>query len=168
MCYLAPLNYDKFFKRVFDHLHIAKQFLEDFLGKEIEIIEKVNSKRDISDEATSTFFDFRCKIDGQFVIIEMQQWYKQDVIQRFYVYHCLNTGFQLENLPEKAIITDPQTKEEKVVKDYRRVEPVLTLIWMVDDNFGFTNDFMGYCLTPEIAINFIKNKNYGKVKIWRR
>jgi hypothetical protein len=38
--YLAPLNYDRFFKRVFSHEHIAKRFLEDFLNVTITDSEK--------------------------------------------------------------------------------------------------------------------------------
>lgn len=36
--YLAPLNYDRFFRKVFSHTHIAKAFLEDFLDVKIEEI----------------------------------------------------------------------------------------------------------------------------------
>ncbi len=36
--YLAPLNYDRFFKKVFSDIKIAKKFLEDFLGVDIEEI----------------------------------------------------------------------------------------------------------------------------------
>ncbi len=167
MGYLVSLNSDRFFKKVFSHLKIAKKFLEDFLGKKIESIELIetdNKRNKITDKAQSVFFDFRCKIEGQFVIIEMQQWDKQDIVQRFYLYHCLNTGLQLENLPEKAIIYDSKLQEDIVIKDYRRVEPVLTLIWMVDDNFGFKGDFMGYSLTPEIVMNFINNNELWKSK----
>ena len=34
--YLAPLNFDRFFKKVFSDPEIAKTFLEDFLDTEIE------------------------------------------------------------------------------------------------------------------------------------
>ncbi len=167
MGYLVSLNSDRFFKRVFSHLRIAKKFLEDFLGKKIESIELIetnNKKNKITDKAQSVFFDFRCKIEGQFIIIEMQQWDKQDIVQRFYLYHCLNTGLQLENLPEKAIIFDSKLQKDIVIKDYRRIEPVLTLIWMVDDNFGFKGDFMGYTLTAEIVMEFINNNELWKSK----
>ena len=82
-------------------------------------------------------FDFRCKIKGNYAIIDMQQWYKQDIVQRFFLYHALNTGLQLEGLPKKNLILDKATRKIKKIKDYRSLEPVLTLIWMVDDNLGF-------------------------------
>jgi len=34
-----------------------------------------------TDDAAAVEFDFRCKIDDQFVIIDMQQWFKSDVVQ---------------------------------------------------------------------------------------
>lgn len=67
--YLAPLNYDRYFRKVFS--------------------------------GTFNFemqFDFRCKIDNKFVIIDMQQWYKTDIMKRFYAYHSVTTAIQLENL----------------------------------------------------------------------
>ena len=40
--YLAPLNYDRFFKKVFSEIAIAQQFLEDFLDVNIESIESIS------------------------------------------------------------------------------------------------------------------------------
>ena len=37
--YLAPLNYDRFLKKVFSDTSIAKRFLEDFLAIEIQELE---------------------------------------------------------------------------------------------------------------------------------
>ena len=105
--YLAPINYDRFFERVFSDLNIAKQFLEALLGVQIETIELLARKNKITDAAAFTEFDFRCKIDGQYVIIEMQQAYKQDVVKRFFLYFCNNTSLQLENLP---IVNIPSRK----------------------------------------------------------
>ena len=50
--YLAPLNYDRFFKKVFSELRIAKQFLEDFLGVEIEEITEFPVQHKLTDAAT--------------------------------------------------------------------------------------------------------------------
>jgi hypothetical protein len=100
--YLAPLNYDRYFRKVFSELKIAKRFLEDFLDVEIQEIEFLQNKKSISDDARYVEFDFRCKIDGFYVIIDMQQWHKTDVVQRFYVYHALNSALQLEKLPKKS------------------------------------------------------------------
>ncbi|MGE5340776.1 MAG: hypothetical protein ACM3SY_07870, partial [Candidatus Omnitrophota bacterium] len=87
--YLAPLNYDRFFKRVFSDLNIAKAFLEDFLDVPIEEIKKLENENRLTDDATSVEFDFRCKIKGSYVIIDMQQWYKRDIGKRFYLYHTV-------------------------------------------------------------------------------
>ena len=128
--YLAPLNYDRFFKKVFSELRIAKQFLEDFLGVEIEEIKEFPVQHKLTDAAMQVEFDYRCKIDGHYVIIDMQQWYKPDVVKRFYIYHAINSGLQLENLPYKSIIRDGK---ERKIRDYSTLEPVITLIWMAED-----------------------------------
>ena len=38
--YLAPINYDRFFERVFRDIKIAKQFLEDLLNINIDTLKK--------------------------------------------------------------------------------------------------------------------------------
>ncbi|MBI4647206.1 MAG: hypothetical protein HY738_11625 [Bacteroidia bacterium] len=70
----------------------------------------------------------------------MQQWYKPDIVYRFYTYHCINTALQLENLPLKSIALE--SDKEKKVKDYSEICPVITLVWMVDDAFGFKDDYV--------------------------
>lgn len=62
--YLAPLNYDRFFKKVFSDLNIAQSFLEDFLDIKIESIEQIKERHKITDDAAYVEFDFRCKING--------------------------------------------------------------------------------------------------------
>lgn len=152
--YLAPLNYDRYFKKVFSELSIAKRFLEDFLDVEIQEIEFLQTKKSVTDDARYVEFDFRCKIEDMYIIIDMQQWYKTDVVQRFYVYHALNSALQLEKLPKK-IIPLPGDKTRKV-HDYSEMLPVITLIWMVHDTFDFTDDYIAYTLTPENVSEFIK------------
>ena len=161
MSYLAPLNYDRFFKKVFKDSQIAKAFLEDFLDTKIESIEKLDEKHRVTDKSKIIEFDYRCKIGDKYIIIDMQQWYKPDVTQRFYVYHSANTALQLEDLQTKALPIDTLDEEELMVreiKDFRLLEPVLTLIWMVTDNLGFDNDFVSYKLLPEAVSDFIKNE----------
>ena len=164
--YLAPLNYDRYFKKVFSDLKIAKRFLEDFLDVEIQEIKPMKLTNKITDASRQVEFDFRCKIDNQYVIIDMQQWYKSDVIFRFYTYHTLNTALQLEDLPVKSMLF-PNGKI-KQVKDYTGLIPVITLIWMVDDNLGFDDDYVSFTLLPERTKQFFKetrvwnNKNVKK------
>jgi len=160
--YLAPLNYDRYFKKVFSDLKIAKRFLEDFFDVTIETIELLTIQHKITDDAVAVEFDFRCKIEGQFVIIDMQQWYKPDIVHRFYTYHCINTVLQLENLPLKSIATN--SEKIKKVKDYSEILPVITLVWMVDDTFGFKEDYISYTMTPEIVLDLIKNNRLWKNK----
>ena len=152
--YLAPLNFDRFFKKVFSDLGIAKAFIEDFLGVEIESIEELNTTKKFTDNAAVVEFDFRCKIDSGYVIIDMQQCYKPDVSQRFFLYHALNTGLQLESLPDKKLFIDPVTRQTRVVKDYRRLDPVITLVWMVDDCLGFDHNFVSYSLLPHVVLDY--------------
>lgn len=100
--YLAPLNYDRFFKKVFSETRIAQRFLEDFFDVTIESIEPLPNRHKVTDDSTAVEFDFRCKMNGQYVIVDMQQWYKPDYVKRFYVYHCINSALQLENMPLRS------------------------------------------------------------------
>ncbi|MCP4348146.1 MAG: hypothetical protein GY795_21805, partial [Desulfobacterales bacterium] len=159
--YLAPLNYDRFFRKVFSDPEISRKFLEDFLETEIESIEILKEKHAVTDDAAFVEFDFRCRMQDGYVIIDMQQWYKPDVSQRFYLYHALNTGLQLENLPKRRISLDRTSKKIVKVKDYRALEPVLTLIWMVDDSMKFDSDYAAFRMTPETVTDFIRNE-----KLW--
>ena len=153
--YLAPLNYDRFFKKVFSDLGIAKAFLEDFLEVEISSIELLESTKRFTDKAAIVEFDFRVEMDGQYVIIDMQQWYKPDVAQRFFLYHALNSGLQLETLPQKKLIMNKIKGKTKEIKDYRRLEPVTTLVWMADDNLGFDLNYAAYRLMPHTVSDFL-------------
>ncbi len=163
--YLAPLNYDRFFKKIFSDNEIAKAFLEDFLDVEIEEIQQLGNEHAITNKSKIVEFDYRCKINGQYIIIDMQQWYKSDIAQRFYIYHALNSALQLEDLKEKIVKVDLGVVKngeletvEKEIKDYRKVNPVLTLVWLVDDSLHFENDFISYKLLPELIESFVKNK----------
>ena len=148
--YVAPLNYDRYFKKVFSDERIATAFLQDFLDVEIESLEMLPVHSRVTDDAACVEFDFRCKIAGQYVIIDMQQWYKTDIVQRFYLYHALNSGLQLEDLPKKALHLE-SGKTLKSAKDDRKVEPVITFIWMVDDSLDFTENDVSYIMTPELV-----------------
>lgn len=155
--YLAPINYDRFFERVFRDLKISKQFLEDLLNVKIEEIQYLARKNKITDDAAFIEFDFRCKINGQYVIIDMQQFYKQDVIKRFFMYFCNNTTLQLENIPPIAI----PVLNGKVykTKNYHFLEPSIVLVWMVDDVLGFQDDMAAFSVFPETLHDFIRNES---------
>ena len=162
--YLAPLNYDRFFKKVFGQKKFAKAFLQDFLDIKIKEIEILQRKNFITDRALPVEFDYRCKLDsGEVVIIEMQQWYKTDVVKRFYLYHSLSASLQLETLKEQVISIDPETG--KVIRDkfYNDLKPTITLIWMVDDTLGFKEDFVIFKMGVEELHEFIKDDElWGK------
>ncbi|MBF0120705.1 MAG: hypothetical protein HQK79_17900 [Desulfobacterales bacterium] len=160
--YLAPLNYDRFFKKVFSDPKISQKFLEDFLNINIDDIEILKERHKITDDATFVEFDFRCKIGEMYVIVDMQQWYKADMAQRIYMYHALNTGLQLEALPKKKIVLDAGGMTIKKVKDYKYLEPVYTLIWMVHDTFRFEEDYVSFQMTPEIVVEFLTSE-----KLWK-
>lgn len=155
--YLAPLNYDRFFKKIFSDKQIARQFLEDFLEVTITSIERLPLQQRVTDEAAVVEFDYRCKIDDAYVIIDMQQWYKPDIVQRFYLYHALNSGLQLETLPQSVYIYNRVAQTMMEARDYRRLEPVLTLIWLVDDTLSFKEDYVAYTMAPELVLKFIEN-----------
>jgi hypothetical protein len=160
--FLAPINYDKYFSKVFSNERISRRFLEDFLETNITEFEMLKSKQRVTDDAALVEFDFRCKIDNSFVILDMQQWYKRDVSKRFYLYHALNAGLQLEQLPSKRVLYESSfEKIEKVknIKDYKALQPVLTLVWMVDDSLDFKDDYVAYAMTPELVTRFIRNEN---------
>jgi hypothetical protein len=159
--FLAPINFDKYFSKVFSNERIAGRFLEDFLETGIKDFEMLKSKHRVTDDAALVEFDFHCKIENSFVILDMQQWYKRDVTKRFYLYHALNSGLQLEQLPSKRVLYEYSYDKDKVkdLKDYKALQPVLTLVWMVDDTLGFKDDYVAYAMTPEIVTRFIENEN---------
>ena len=155
--YLAPLNYDRFFKKIFNDNDIAKAFLEDFFDVKIQEIKKLDEHYRLTDKSRVVEFDYRCKIADKYVIIDMQQWYKQDIIQRFYLYHCLNTSLQLQDLDLKRIYRDKEGKERKE-KDYRKLCPAITIVWLVDDSLGTDNNTITSYMQPEELDRFI-NEN---------
>ena len=160
--YLAPLNYDRFFKKVFSDTKIAKCFLEAFLGVVIDSIELVGTSYKVTDDATVVVFDYRCKINGQFVVIDMQQWYKTDIVKRFYVYHALDSALQLETMTTQ-VVKIGKDKEYRT-KSYDDLKPALTLIWMANDTLGFTEDYISYALFPEQTADFVKNDDLWATK----
>lgn len=163
--YLAPLNYDVFFRKIFSDITIAKAFLEDFLDKKIDEITTLPLKHKLTTTATNVEFAFRCKIEGKYIIIDMQQWYKPDIVKRFYVYHAASTVLQLEKLDDKAVedvmpsLTTgaKSTKARAITKRYSDLEPVVTLVWLVNDSLGFQDDFVSFILVPERSVDFIQN-----------
>jgi hypothetical protein len=155
--FVAPLNYDVFFKKVFSNKKIAKNFLQDFFGVKITEMKLLKTDYKVTDDATVVKFDYRCKINGKYVVIEMQQKYKTDVNKRFYLYHCLGTAVQLETLEPKVV---GQVKGKTYTeKNYGSLEPVTTLVWMVDDTLNFTDDFVAFTTLPEAAKTFIADEN---------
>jgi hypothetical protein len=160
--YLAPINYHRFFVKVFSDERIAQKFLEDFLDVEIQEFQVLEDKHRITNDAAAVEFDFRCKIQDSYVIIDMQQWYKPDIVQRFFLYHTLNTALQLEELPLKRFDFPAKTKVLKRGKDYRLLAPVYTLIWMVVDTLNFDLDYVSYLMAPEILVDFLNNN-----RLWR-
>ncbi len=155
--YLAPLNYDRFFRKIFSDDKISRRFLEDFLDVRIDEFEFLKERNLVTNDASIVEFDFRCKIKGAYVIVDMQQWYKRDVAQRFFLYHALNSGLQLEKIPIKRFAFPGKPEKSKASKDYRELEPVLTLIWMVIDTLNFKNDYISYAMTPELVLDFLNN-----------
>ena len=162
---ILPLNYDKYFKKTFADTEIAQQFLEDFLNVEIAEITPQDLEVNLTNKSRELRFDFRCKNAEQHFIVEMQQWYKHDVVKRFFVYHCSNTVLQLEDMPKvKRQIFDRKTgkyivKEEK---DYSTLTPVITIIWFVDDSFRSSEDFIPFTILPEELKNFVNDESLWK------
>jgi hypothetical protein len=151
--YLAPFTYNRFFERVFKDPFIAKGLLEDILDVTIEELTCLPRKHQITEDASIVEFDYRCKIEGAYVIIDMQQWYKTDVVKRFYMYHCNNTTLQLEELP--AVKIPLANGKFYKTKNYHRVEPAWTIIWMADDRLGFEDDFIIFSSLPEMLKDFV-------------
>jgi predicted nucleic acid-binding Zn-ribbon protein len=158
--FVASLNLDVFFKKVFSNKKIAKNFLQDFFGVKITEIKRLATDYKVTDDAVIVKFDYRCKINGKYVVIEMQQKYKTDVNKRFYLYHCLGTALQLEILESKVITKhNGETYSEK---NYSGLEPIITLIWMVDDSLNFIEDFIAFTTLPEAARDFIVDEDLWK------
>jgi hypothetical protein len=160
--YLAPLNYDRYFKKVFSDLTIAKRFIEDFLDVEIEQIENLNTDHLLTNNATELKFDFRCRIDKHDIIIEMQQWFKPDIIHRFYLYHAMNTALQLEGLTDKVMYAGDPKKIK--IQDYRQLKPVITIVWMVTDTLSFSSNIQSFALFPENLKQFVSDETLWESK----
>ena len=160
--YLAPLNYDRFFKKVFSDEEIAKRFIEDFLDIKIDHIQQLPNKHKITDDAAAIEFDYRCKIGDQYIVVDMQQWYKPDLVKRFYLYHCVSSALQLGTMPNKSIPIGSEKK--KTDKNYRSLEPVITIVWLVDETLGIDEDFIAYVLTPELLTEFVEKEEFWHSK----
>ncbi|MEN9612147.1 MAG: hypothetical protein RLZZ628_2961 [Bacteroidota bacterium] len=154
--YLIPLNLDEPFKKVFGSPHVAKAFIQDMLNVKITSIEKLENDHKVTNAAALVRFDYRCQINDKYVIIEMQQGYKQDVVKRFFLYHCLNTALQLETIKE-TVVRDRHGKEHRT-RNYVELESVITIVWMAQDNFDLEADYIEYNLYPKAYSDFIKHE----------
>ncbi len=153
--YLLPLNADEVFKKVFGDEKIAQAFIEDMLDVTITEIVKLDTDHRITNQAALVRFDYRCKINGKYTIIEMQQGYKQNVVKRFFLYHCLGTALQLETLPE-TVHTDKKGKEHRT-RHYEEVQATITIAWLVHDSFNVEVDYIEYNPYPKVWMDFLKN-----------
>ena len=162
--FLVPFNYDLFFKKVFSETFIAKAFLEDFLGVKIESLQQLKDRHRVTDGAISVEFDYRCRIDGHDIIVEMQQWHKQDVVHRFYAYHTLNTSLQLEGLPRKRFVS--HSGEERRLLDYSNLRPAITIIWMVHDTLGVKTNTIRHAMLPEETSEFVLDQQLWERENW--
>ena len=160
--YLAPLNYDRFFQRIFSDSVTAKRFFEDILDVTITDFQPLPRKNKMTDDAAFVEFDYRCRIDGKYNILDMQQWYKIDVVKRFYLYSCNNTSLQLETM--KSVTVPLPDGQMYKTKDYQQLEPTITLIWMADDTLGFKEDFMAYSMFPENMRDFLHDDTFWATK----
>ncbi len=156
--YLAPLNSDYFFRKIFSDLVIAKAYLEDMLDVQIQHIERLPHKNKLTDASLQIEFDFRCIIDNQPVLVEMQQDYKSQVVKRFYLYHTVATALQLENIA--VLQATKKGNEKRKVLLYGSLEPVVTIIWMVDDTLDFEDDWVGFTMLPERLCSFILKEDF--------
>ncbi len=153
--YLAPMNYNRFFERLFKIPVIAQRIFEDILDIKITEITPLPRKTKLTVDAAYVEFDYRCKIDGQYVILDMQQWYKKDVIKRFYMYDANNTSLQMETLKPMSVLTG-EGKEYKT-RDYSQIEPTTTIVWMVDDRLGYNENIVSFSLTPDLVTDFMRD-----------
>ncbi len=162
---ILPLNYDKYFKKVFSDTEIAKKFLEDFLDIKIAEIKLLEKDINLTNKARKIRFDFRCKGDDKHFIVEMQH-HINDVVKRFYLYHSTNTSLQLENLPlAERTVLDRKTQKYhiKKIRDYSKVTPSISIIWFVDDSFRSDEDFLVFTVLPEKVKDFINDKKWGNL-----
>ena len=102
MRYLAPFNADYFFIKIISNPDIAKVIIEDVLRVNVTELKPQPVEYKLTNKAYRIKFDYRCKINGHYVVIEMQQGHKQDVGKRFCLYHGINLAVQLESLPKKT------------------------------------------------------------------
>ncbi len=98
--YLAPLNYDRYFKKVFSDDKICQRFLEDFLNVTITSLEKLPEKQRVTDDARLVEFDYRCQIDNAYVIIDMQQWYIENEQEMWEEVNRLEKGYYKDGVKD--------------------------------------------------------------------
>lgn len=159
---ILPLNYDRYFKKIFSDTEISKQFLEDFLDIEIAEITLLDKDFNVTNTSRELRFDFRCKDANQHFIVEMQQWHKYDMVKRFFLYHCSNTVLQLEKMPQvKRTVFDYKTGKyvEKKIKDYSTLTPAITILWFVDESFFDDEAYIAFSILPDELKNFVKNES---------
>jgi hypothetical protein len=160
MQYLVPLTKDEAFKKVFGDVHIAKAFLEDMLNVTIQSIVLHATDHKVTNAASVVRFDFRCKIDNEDVIIEIQNDFYEGLIKRFYLYHCLSTSLQLEVIKDK-IEEHPITGAKKLIKRYAELKSVTSVIWMAAHNLSFKEDVIEFNMYPKRLADFILDD-----KVW--
>lgn len=158
MRYLAPFTANYFFIKVISNPDIAHRILEDILGVTITELKPLPVEYKLTHKAYRIKYDYLCKINGYYVIVEMQQGHLQDVVKRFYLYHGVGVAVQLEDLPVRIDKTG-----KRKTRDYSGVLPVITLVWMADDGFKTKEDMLNYRLYPSEVANFIKNE-----ELWKR
>lgn len=69
---------------------------------------------------------------------------------------------QLENLP--AMVVPTINGKVYKTKDYSQVLPSITIVWMVDDRLGFTEDMVVYTPTPEVVSSFMLDDSLWQTK----
>ena len=164
--YLASLNLDYFFKKVFCHETIAKRFIENLLDIVIQEIELIETDFKVTDKSATVKFDFRCKVNDDYIIIEMQRGYPLDVVKRFYLYFAMGTAIQMEDVytlkkdEEKSILGETG-KVKKVKDEYKYIKPHIIIVWMANDSLKFKQGLVKYTVLPEDLLDFIQDD-----KLW--
>ena len=137
----------------------------------------------VTDSSRIVIFDYHCVFDDDTnLLIDMQQWYKSDLVKRFYMYHSVQSALQLETISEavpipnsidqidqiRNYIIDDEEKasDEKELKiegkiksyNYNEVIPSVTIVWLVHETLGFEETpYINYVLQNEEIDSFIMN-----------
>ncbi len=147
--YLAPLNYDRFFRKVFSDANIARRFFEDFLDVKISKLNILPSQYSMIDETPIVELNFFCLIKSAPLVVKLHQWSQSDVEQLFCTYNPLAPNMH-----------------ESINHDGKKL-PTISIIWLVHAK-PFDDDYMKYGFASENLMSLFLDDELWKPENFKK